>query len=256
MKHSHIPYFSRWAIIFCYAILLCQCAHQRAMPDTRPPDINALEYASVRVCAVVVTSSPDLQPWIRQGYSAQHAPKDGEAGTASPISADGYLLTADHVISGYKNRRIHVMYGRGANLRLATARIVWRDPANDLALIHAPISTPLHYCFAPADRPIASGSTIFHGGLSTGLKPLYGTLSDTIPAQNFFLSPERFRMDIPLRPGDSGGPILDCEARLIGVNSSVEFLIPMETPIFTESHGTRPNISHLMKIIERDRRKK
>jgi S1-C subfamily serine protease len=147
------------------------------------------------------------------------------------------------------------MYGRGSLMRMATARVVWRDTLSDLALIHAPISTPLYYQFAPPHRPIAGGTSIFHGGLSTGLKPLYGNLADTIDAQNYFTSPTRFRMNIPLRPGDSGGPILDCQSRLIGVNSSVEFLVPMETPIFAESHGSRPNIAHLMKTIQRDRRR-
>ncbi len=234
---------------------LCQCSSQRVIPDRRPPDRRALQVAIARKCAVVVSSQKDLHPWLRKGFSRENAPKDGQAGTASPVTADGYLLTADHVIHQYKNRYIHVVYGTGSQLRIAQARVVWRAPSSDLALLHAPIATPFFYHFSSPDRPIAEGTSIFHGGLSTGLSPLYGSLNDTIPSQNFFSPPQRFRMDIPLVPGDSGGPILDNNARLIGVNSSVEFLVPMETPIFTESHGVRPNVRHILKTIERDRRR-
>ncbi len=255
MKLGYIPTLKQCASLISLGLLLSQCASPPLIPDTRAPDINNLSFANARACAVVVTKNPDLQPWISQGFSKNQAPKDGEAGTASPITSDGYFLTADHVIRAHKDRHIHVMYGRGAQLRMGKARVVWRDTLSDLALIHAPIATPLFYQFAPPQRPIASGTSVFHGGLSTGLKPLYGQLSDTIDAQNIFTSPTRFRMNIPLRPGDSGGPILDPQSRLIGVNSSVEFLVPMETPIFTESHGSRPNIATLMKTIQRDRRR-
>jgi S1-C subfamily serine protease len=255
MNYSIPPILKFCTSFICLALLLSQCASPPAVADTRAPDINNLAYANARACAIVVTGNADLQPWIRNGFAKNQAPKDGEAGTACPITNDGYFLTADHVIRAHKDRHIHIMYGRGTQLRMGKGRVVWRDTYSDLALIHSPIETPLFYQFAPPQRGIANGTSIFHGGLSTGLKPMYGQLSDTISAQNFFTSPMRFRMNIPLRPGDSGGPILDCESRLIGVNSSVEFLVPMETAIFTESQGSRPNILHLMKTIQRDRRK-
>lgn len=241
--------------LLAFSFVLCQCRAPLLIPDQRPPDVHALRIAIARKCAVVVCSQKDLQPWLQHGFSRAKAPKDGQAGTASPISADGYLLTADHVIHPHKNRFIHVVYGSGSQLKIAQARVVWRAPSSDLALLHAPIPTPFFYHFTSPDRPIAEGTSIFHGGLRTGLSPLYGSLNDTIPSQNFFSPPQRFRMDIPLVPGDSGGPILDSNARLIGVNSSVEFLVPMDTPIFAESHGVRPNVRHILKTIERDRRR-
>jgi hypothetical protein len=42
---------------------------------------------------------------------------------------------------------------------------------------------------------------------------------------------------------------------LIGVNSAVEFLVPLETAFFIESEGNRPNVGKLMMVIARDRKK-
>jgi hypothetical protein len=69
-----------------------------------------------------------------------------------------------------------------------------------------------------------------------------------------FLTPNRaFKIDIPLQPGDSGGPVVDGYGNLLGINSAVEFLIPMETPIFIESEANRPNTQKIQAIIQKDR---
>ncbi len=75
-----------------------------------------------------------------------------------------------------------------------------------------------------------------------------------------FLSPERFftgnrtfKMDLMLEPGDSGGPVVDADGRLIGINSAVEFLVPLETAIFIDSEGVRPNTKKIHEMIEKDR---
>ncbi len=242
--------------IFLAILLLPACTiGPPPQPDRTPPAGAALRLAMDRISAIMVTDTVDLGPWIDGGFSSSNAPKDTDAGTGCPITADGYFLTADHVIKNASKKTMHVIYGRGYDRKTSPARVVWRDTKNDLALIHADISTPRFYRFTPPSITLPEGTPVFHGGLTTGLKPLYGTLSSTVPAQSLISSAQKFIIDIPLQPGDSGGPILDARANLIGVNSSVEFLIPMETPIFTNSHGVRPNIAKLMKIIAKDRRK-
>jgi hypothetical protein len=131
---------------------------------------------------------------------------------------------------------------------------VWRDTHYDLALIHAPIATPKFYTFSSLDQALPAGTPIFHGGLTTGLRPEYGVLNRRIGPERFFTPARRLSLSLALQPGDSGGPVLDRTGQLIAINSSVEYLIPLETPIFTESSAMRPNVRKLMKIIERDRR--
>lgn len=236
--------------------LLSSCAiSPTPQVDRTPPDGRSLAIASQRITALIVTKQSDITPWITAGFSSKGAPKDADGGTACPITPDGYFLTADHVVKNSRTHLVHVIYGRGSRMQTATARVVWRDAKNDLALLHAPLTTPNFYHFTSPQVTLPAGTPIFHGGITTGLKPNYGALSSDIPKQGGFGSAHRFRIDIPLKPGDSGGPILDARARLIGVNSSVEFLVPLETPIFTESQGIRPQVAQIFKLIEQDRRR-
>ena len=223
--------------------------------DRRPPSRESLHFAQQRVSAIIVTRQTDITDWVRRGFPKSQTPPDTDGGTACPITADGYFLTADHVVKNHATHTVHVLYGRGSQMQIARGRVVWRDAKHDLALLHAPFATPAFYRFTSPMTPIPEGTTVFHGGLTTGLKPQFGALNTTISAQTIFTGAQPFRIDIPLQPGDSGGPILDARAQLIGINSSVEFLIPLETPIFTESSGVRPNVRKVMKIIERDRRR-
>lgn len=221
--------------------------------NKRQPNGQSLNIARQRVSAIIVSRDKKVPEWIRERFAKNLAPKDAELGTAAPITNDGYFLTANHIVSNSTGKTIHLLYGRGADLQYAPSRIVWRDDRSDLAIIKAPFLTPKYYIFSPANHAIPEGTIIFHGGMTTGMTSKFGRTSDPLPTQHALSSAQKFRIDIPLQPGDSGGPILDADARLIGINSSVEYLIPMETPIFTESNGVRPNIRQVQQIIQRDR---
>ena len=56
-------------------------------------------------------------------------------------------------------------------------------------------------------------------------------------------------------PGDSGGAVLDADGRLIGINSAVQYLVPMETAFFIDSEGSRPRVAMLEQIIRLDRQR-
>lgn len=248
MKRISLIAILAWMVVSCAA----PSARRAVAP---PPELSILPYAQARVAGVVISSQPDLSAWIKGGFSPSAVPKDCDAGTATPITHDGYFLTADHVVRKASAGHIHLLYGRGKNHQRCHARLVWHDSHDDLALLHAPIATPAFYRFSPPEEALAAGTPMFHGGLTTGLRPEYGVLNRRIGPERFFTPSRRLSLSIALQPGDSGGPVLDRYGRLLAINSSVEFLVPLETPIFTESTAMRPNVRSLMKIIERDRRR-
>jgi hypothetical protein len=47
--------------------------------------------------------------------------------------------------------------------------------------------------------------------------------------------------------------VVDAYGRLVGINSAVEFLVPMETAFFVDSEASRPNPSMIQSLIENDR---
>jgi hypothetical protein len=47
--------------------------------------------------------------------------------------------------------------------------------------------------------------------------------------------------------------VVDAYGNLVGINSAVEFLVPMETAFFVDSEGNRPNTRMIESLIQNDR---
>ncbi len=232
---------------------LTQACSVSPPPDTVAPSPATRQIVAERVSAVVVTDRKNLDNWVNRNFSASNAPGDADGGSAAPITPDGYFLTADHVLSRMAGRNVFLIYGQGGRLAPARARVVWRSESSDIALLHIPVKTPYYYQWTPPDRWLPAGTRVMHGGISTGFKSIDGKLGTSLAPEGTFTGSRKFKMDIPLQPGDSGGPVVDAHGRLVGINSAVEFLVPMETAFFVDSEGNRPNVSSLASTIAQDR---
>lgn len=217
------------------------------------PGPGARKIVSQRFSAVVVTDRDDLSHWINRRFSASRSVGDADGGSATPISPDGYFLTADHVLERMQGRHVFVLYGGGARLVPAKARVVWRSSGADLALLHIPVKTGYYYTWSPPDRWLAEGSGVIHGGVATGVKSEWGKLGTSLAPEGWFTGTRKFKIDIPLQAGDSGGPVVDAHGALVGINSAVEFLVPMETAFFVDSEASRPNIRKIESLVRHDR---
>lgn len=233
--------------------LLAQSCAVAPQPDGAAPGKATRQIVTERVSAVVVTDHQSLNRWVSRNFSTAQAPGDADGGSAAPVSADGYFLTADHVLSRMAGRNVFLIYGQGGRLKPARARVVWRSESSDLALLHIPVKTPYFYQWSPPEKWLPAGTGVMHGGIATGFKSGDGKLGTTLAPESPFTRTRRFKIDIPLKPGDSGGPIVDAYGRLVGINSAVEFLVPMETPFFIDSEGNRPNTRTIDTLIQQDR---
>lgn len=242
----------KWHMFMVVVTILLQ-ACSGPLPDPSPPGPMTRHLASQRLSVIVVTSRKSLEGWVGSRFAIKNAPGDADGGSATPITSDGYFLTADHVLAQSAGRHVFVVYGNGGHIRTAEARIVWRSYSGDLALLHAPLNTPHFYRWTPPQAWLPAGTPIVHAGISTGFKSGPGKLSTGLAPEGLFTGTRKFKIDVPLQPGDSGGPVIDARGNLIGVNSAVEFLVPMETAFFIDSEGNRPNVRQLAAIIMRDR---
>jgi S1-C subfamily serine protease len=242
---------ARIATIALVFSLAGSCALPRQV-DATPVTAANYRYASERLTAVVVSEDASIRAWVGSRFSLEMAPEDAEGGSATPISADGYFITADHVLESLPGRKVWVIYGNAGRPMWARARVVWRSKSSDIAVLKADIATPRYYQWAAGEIPV--GTPIMHAGIATGSRSKPGRLASEVrpdmPGRNY----QTFKHDVPLQPGDSGGPVIDARNRLVGVNSAVEFLVPLETAFFIESEGTRPSLAFLRGLVERDRR--
>ena len=216
----------------------------------------ARQIVSERASVVLVTAKNELKSWQGRDFSPSSAPDDADGGSAAPITGDGYFLTADHVLSRMNGKNVFVFYGRGGKLVSNKARVVWRSEGADLALLHVPAKTPYFYRWTDPNGWVSAGTEVIHGGISTGFQSGTGKLNTSIAPEGPFTGSRKFKIDIPLLPGDSGGPVVDARGSLVGINSAVEFIVPLETAFFIDSECTRPNTKTIERLIRDDRRKR
>lgn len=249
----------RWIFSLTTVVLgvlaVSSCTPPPPPPDPTPPNREIYRIAARRLTAVVVSDRDDVDSWVGSRFTNGRAPANADGGSGVPITGDGYFLTADHVLASSDGRNVFVIYGRQGRLGATKARIVWRSASGDLALLHTPIETPQYYEWTPSDQWLPRGSPVMHAGIATGFKSSSGKLITGISPESGISGIRRFKHDIPLEPGDSGGAVVDARGLLVGVNSAVEFLVPLETAFFIESEANRPNVRKLMGIIARDRKK-
>ncbi|MBA3709775.1 MAG: trypsin-like peptidase domain-containing protein [Planctomycetes bacterium] len=135
-----------------------------------------------------------------------------ERGNAAACIRPGYFLTCAHVVV---QRPISIIVNNGDSWSHALGEVVWWDRDADLALIRAPISAPAIFDLAAA--PPEPGSVVVAGssqGPSAG--HVIGLSGGTALAP-----PDRLTCDLPTKPGDSGGALVDVTGRLVGVVTRV-----------------------------------
>lgn len=159
---------------------------------------------------------------------------EGSAGTGSIISDEGLILTNNHVIYDAKARTHYpkvTVYGKPARITGNTrtdlvngmrARVIARDDTLDLALLKVEQlpedATVMSFGDSERAEIGASVAAIGHPG-GGGLWTLTtGTISSTRSEGKR----QVFQTDAAINPGNSGGPLLDANARLIGVNTYVK----------------------------------
>lgn len=133
-------------------------------------------------------------------------------------SEDGLIVTANHVVERDEEIEVGLPDGR----RIAVT-LVGRDPGSDIALLRAEASgltPPTHAADEPRvghlslaiGRPGPSGPMASLGVISAVGGPMHFRGGNSL---------ERYiRADVAMLPGFSGGPLVNAEGELIGLNSS------------------------------------
>jgi serine protease Do len=168
-------------------------------------------------------------------------------GSGFLVSAQGHIITNFHVVSeaALKPDRHDLVYVT-ADGREAPLVILQLDVLHDLALLRAGDAgagrTFDALPFRPADEPLSQGERIYSLGnpLDVGFTITQGTYNGLV-RRSFY--PQMF-FGGALSAGMSGGPALDEEGRVVGVNvarrvdgEQVSFLVPAEFAIALLAHG-------------------
>ena len=230
-----------------FLALLAGCV--QPVHEFEPMQTKLLE-KQVNACRTLVLSvTPGDAAAMLSRHKLPPSPKrEVTLGSAAPVSADGYFLTADHVDSGQTGNEFVLIYDVAGHRQYGRASVVWEDAHADLALLRSTLNTPAYYPFSPRDKDLPAGTQIFHTGMATGNKAQIGRLSERVSGRGT----ANFLHTLRLAPGDSGGPVLLLSGELVGVNSAVGYLTALDTTFFSASRSSRPDPRSLLKIIAKD----
>lgn len=140
------------------------------------------------------------------------------AATGIIWSADGHIVSANHVVSQKRASRVTLPSGETVD-----AKVVGRDPGTDLAVLKVEASglTPLDH--APGDGLKVGHFVLALGRASGAVEATLGIISALGGSWRTGAGGtiDRYlQTDVVMYPGFSGGPLIDAAGRLIGLNSS------------------------------------
>jgi S1-C subfamily serine protease len=182
-------------------------------------DEELLDAYSSAVVGVVEAVSPSVVHvqvrGSRQGRVAQGS------GSGTILSPDGIVLTNNHVVEGASAIELAL-----TDDRHFPARVLGRDPDTDIAVLRAETSDRLPAArlgnskkIKPGQIAIAIGNPL--GFESTVTAGIVSAVGRSLRAQNGRLIGDVIQTDAALNPGNSGGPLVNSRAEVIGVNTAV-----------------------------------
>lgn len=232
---SVAPLRALWLVMLGVALALGQVG--QAAAKGAPPDGFANLAAKISPAVVDITTMSTIAAPTNQGpmvppgspfeqffhdfmdqNGQQQKPQRSEAlGSGFVISADGYIVTNNHVIDGADDIQIQFFDGHREK-----AKVVGIDKATDIALLKVDAAKPLPFVdFGDSSKmrvgdwvlamgnPLGQGFSISAGIISAKGRTLNGTYD------NFF------QTDAAINRGNSGGPLFNMDGQVIGVNTAI-----------------------------------
>lgn len=236
MQLIHNNSYRRSVTFLIAFLLLLMFAHPALAVN--PPDFTAIVAKTGDAVVNITTVSDDgkkmlpddlrtqlegtpLMDMLRQMYGdkldEKLSGKGPSLGSGTVISSDGYIVTNYHVIENARDITVRLH-----DRREFKATVVGRDPSTDLALIKIDANNLPYLNYADSNDVkvgqwvLAIGSPFgFENSLSTGV----------ISATGRSFGNERYvpfiQTDAAVNPGNSGGPLLNLQGEIIGINSQI-----------------------------------
>ena len=161
---------------------------------------------------------------LRQFFGGQQPQRQGKQtlqglGSGVIVSPDGYILTANHVVSGAEE----IMIGLGTELRKNKAKKVGTDPGTDVALLKIDEKNLPAITFADSEKARA-GDIVLAVGNPFGLRQTVtmGIISAVGRGGVGIVDYENFiQTDAAINMGNSGGALVDTKGELLGINTAI-----------------------------------
>jgi len=181
--------------------------------------------AAVRPAVVQISAHPDavghpVQPGMQ--FLDPFPDRNGWVGSGVIVDPSGYILTSRQVVGDAQVVRVTLFRG-GENSFLA--RRVATDPGTDLVLLQLPFGGSLPHALLGDSSRVRTGNIVIAMGSPFGLSETVTQGIVSAHRQTLYVEGRRFddviQTDASINKGNSGGPLIDIRAEVIGVNIAV-----------------------------------
>ena len=189
-----------------------------AVSRASPAVVNIYTSKVVRSPYHPLMDDPLFQQFFRRSPAPQRERIQRSLGSGVIMSADGYLLTNNHVISGATEILVLLADGRES-----LAKVIGSDPETDLAVLRIelpdlrpiPVGDPA--AARVGDVVLAIGNPYgFEQSVSQGIVSALGRFGLQLNAYENFI-----QTDAAINPGNSGGALIDAAGNLLGINTAI-----------------------------------
>jgi len=182
--------------------------------------------------AVPVSRTPTRELTIEQIYrrdapgvvqiTATSVQTQQTLGSGFVIDKAGHIVTNEHVIAGAQ--QVQVSFSGADQIG---AKVVGKDPSTDVAVLqidtHSRSLTPLP--LGDSDKVEVGDSVVAIGNpfslTRTATAGIVSAVERTIDAPNGFSIGHAIQTDAAINHGNSGGPLIDADGNVIGVNAQI-----------------------------------
>lgn len=202
--------------------------------------VGAVEKVGPAVVHLEVTGVP-----LPSGRGRRGPAETTGTGSGFFFTPDGFLLTNSHVVHGV--REVRATFVDGAT---HVAYPVGDDPSTDLAVLKVDHPAPAFAALGDAAR-VRQGQLVIAIGNPLGFQAtvtagVVSALGRTMRSQSGRLIDGVIQTDAALNPGNSGGPLVNARAEVVGVNTAIIagaqgicFAVPANTAQFVASRLIR-----------------
>ncbi len=171
----------------------------------------------------IITSSQQLSPFYNQSVEQQGA------GTGMIVSSNGYVLTNKHVVDGADSVSVILPDGK----TYENVRVLGSDPLNDVAFLKIDDVSDLPAVTLGDSKTVRIGqgvvaignalgqyqNTVTSGIISGTGRPVVASTDGTAASAESLN--DLIQTDAAINSGNSGGPLLNLEGQVIGINTAV-----------------------------------
>ena len=158
------------------------------------------------------------------------------SGTGFYFTRNGFLATNNHVVQGGSKFTVHDPKRKTT----VWARVVITDPANDLAILQAdnttsvPIPLAASFSLKRLEDIMTLGYPNAFGPYSQGMQ-IKATTGQINAISGPHDDPRFTQVDLPIQPGNSGGPLIDNRGNVVGI-------------VTGQLRGSHQNVNYALKV--------